>query len=1348
MPMGDLKAKKSLRLSQGVQRVRGRSKRASGAAISAVSTGRIPIRTAWVNTGAVLAAALPFACGSTDVEKQEKTAVNIAAISAGSANLRLQQLTAACVANQVQDFFNVTNNGTALVAVSDITIKLWVDDTSAANLVGQVNYGGCLLDAAGSCVHQVTGVTATATKFSPACGPDPNHQANWEVTITSTDHSALGAGLTWSNIQSAVHLTNYANFNPGTSEWYSPCLSGSSFKDSSYFAVYVQGNLVTSSTGVPPACRAVRGTQPLAGEIPPGVSDTFLVGALPGTTQLSVGISLPLRNQADLQTLLQQLYDPKNKKYRKYIDPTTFGNSYGVSSTDYQKVVTFAQARGLTVRNQYPSRNFLVVSGTAASVESAFRVTLNNYQRADGTVFFAPANEPSLDLDVPVMHLTGLDNWAIMHRQVPGGGTGPAGYCRPNQAANAFWGNDFRNVYFPNCGLNASGQTIGLFESALYYDTDITSYITATGIATPPSITPVSVGTPVRDFVQGFPNACPADPYAIAVPNNCGASITVHPGVGDEIEVALDIEMVISMAPGAAVRVYETSDTGSFGAIETIQAMLNEPASTRPSVASSSWMWDNGTYDPAVADAFLQAAVTGLSIVWCSGDWGAYVEGGAHSVPESPLNDTSLITVVGGTALSTTGSGSSIKYGSESVWNDSAADVALDPNCSLSTCQGLSCGCKDTSSGGVCSGYTLCTTAAGVIVAQPPGTQSGNGLTCASSSYPNLPIPSYQQNLPAYLTSAAGSALSTTTRMIPDVSMVADQLAIFALDTVPDSTTNGGLFVLDPVEQCGFGTSAAAPLWAGVIALANHQQALLQQPPLGFVNPALYTLAAASKSSYSDSTGAFHDVTVGSNVYSGSTATTSYQAVQGYDLATGLGSPNGLNNCNPINVLPPQSCMPGSALSALVMGNNVVAFMPNGSWSDMADTNKGISVVPIEGSLVATQIPTAGVINTCSGNSLTGNVVCTDNGTGVYVIDGKSLIQGGSANVQTLTSSANTYEDFSGGGCETCNVSMDPLHNRAYLSIGYGSGAAFQSLDLSQNPPVLGTPIPTGQQATTEDVVVDTLRGFILSPNEGFENSASASVGDFQLINTSTQQVFDYINPPGVAQPGSPDLCSGLPFPGGFDGVAEDCTTGIAVATVEFTDQLYLVDLTQATFNTDQKTWSPNGSGSFISIPEVRPYMCSVGAGTDGAAIAPNSHLGVITGEFGDNHFVVIKLPSISGSGTPTLKYAFAPIPNTPDGRPWVHGKDPHTVTAYTSAGIQRAFAIVEDDAFSNGTRTYLAVIDLQAVLDARPSGSNTVASLSWCLGNGPNPSGCPVRFVKVGVNAVGPSAALASPLP
>jgi len=74
------------------------------------------------------------------------------------------------------------------------------------------------------------------------------------------------------------------------------------------------------------------------------------------------------------------------------------------------------------------------------------------------------------------------------------------------------------------------------------------------------------------------------------------------------------------------------------------------------------------------------------------------------------------------------------------------------------------------------------------------------------------------------------------------------------------------------------GTSFAAPMWAGYLALANEQAASKGDNPPGFINPTIYPLGLAS--GYKTD---FHDITSGSN---------GFPAVKGYDLATGWGSPN------------------------------------------------------------------------------------------------------------------------------------------------------------------------------------------------------------------------------------------------------------------------------------------------------------------------------------------------------------------------------------------------------------------------------------------------------------------------
>ncbi len=111
-------------------------------------------------------------------------------------------------------------------------------------------------------------------------------------------------------------------------------------------------------------------------------------------------------------------------------------------------------------------------------------------------------------------------------------------------------------------------------------------------------------------------------------------------------------------------------------------------------------------------------------------------------------------------------------------------------------------------------------------------------------------------------------------RGVPDVA-AADASTAMAL------TFAGG--VLYPAQ----GTSAATPLWAAVITLADQDAG----HHLGFVNPALYTIAHSPAYHH-----AFHDVITGDNsVFWPTRAFTGYTAGPGWDPVTGLGSPNAHN---------------------------------------------------------------------------------------------------------------------------------------------------------------------------------------------------------------------------------------------------------------------------------------------------------------------------------------------------------------------------------------------------------------------------------------------------------------------
>ncbi|HEY0758025.1 MAG TPA: S53 family peptidase [Acidisarcina sp.] len=103
-------------------------------------------------------------------------------------------------------------------------------------------------------------------------------------------------------------------------------------------------------------------------------------------------------------------------------------------------------------------------------------------------------------------------------------------------------------------------------------------------------------------------------------------------------------------------------------------------------------------------------------------------------------------------------------------------------------------------------------------------------------------------------------------------------------DVCGDADPNTGYnIVLQGATLSIGGTSAVAPLWAGLLALINQQLATNGKPSLGFVNSLIYGLPASAN--------AFHDITSGNNDIDGNLGV--YSAVPGWDACTGLGSPNG-----------------------------------------------------------------------------------------------------------------------------------------------------------------------------------------------------------------------------------------------------------------------------------------------------------------------------------------------------------------------------------------------------------------------------------------------------------------------
>jgi hypothetical protein len=366
------------------------------------------------------------------------------------------------------------------------------------------------------------------------------------------------------------------------------------------------------------------------------------------------------------------------------------------------------------------------------------------------------------------------------------------------------------------------------------------------------------------------------------------------------------------------------------------------------------------------------------------------------------------------------------------------------------------------------------------------------------------------------------------------------------------------------------------------------------------------------------------------------------------------------------------ACVPTSSL-AVTTGPNVNAYVPFGWW---AGGTTGIEEVPLEGTGTALNFPTIGTVNSCASNSVTSEVVCTENTATVDLINGSALT--------SLTSGSNTFAAFSGGQCENCGVGINAANNTAVIAMGLVGGAegtyaggfsGVQVLNLATNTFNTGFPL---EHYVSENISIDSTRNLILSPSEE---------GIYDLLKIgSGNSLTEYGNNIG----------------GTLDSAAEDCTTGIALAADEFSDDIYITDLTQATFTPGSPgTWT--APGQFIDLNDG-----GYSAGTSGISSAPGSgHLAVVTGEFGGSAYSALQLPSTSGSGTPTLAdYAYVgSMPNTPDGGTFVAGFDPHTVTAYTSPNTNKSYAVFVD--YATGEPNYLGVVDLACVL-AQPRTAGT----------------------------------------
>jgi subtilase family serine protease len=580
-----------------------------------------------------------------------------------------------------------------------------------------------------------------------------------------------------------------------------------------------------------------------------------LNGQLAATQNMRLVISLPLRNQDQLDQLLIDLYDPNSPSYRQFLSVEQFTEQFGPTQAEYEAAINFARENGLTVEGTSPNRLNLQVSGTVASVEAAFHVSLGIYQHpTENRKFYAPDREPTTNLTFPLWHISGLDNYSIPHpaglERSPANSGSNSNATTGSGPSASFLGSDMRAAYYGGTALTGTGQSVGLLE----FD-----------------------GTDLADLATYYTNAKQTNNVPITLLSTDGTSTScldsTAGGNCDDTEQTLDMTQALGMAPGlSSLVVYVgTSDAAIFNAMAT--------ASPLNAQLGSSWTWSPA--DPTTDNPYFEEfAAQGQNLFQAAGDNKKWTTTGKAS--EIYPADDVYVTSVGGTDLTTNSAGG--PWGSETAWADSGGGISPD----------------------------------------------------------KFAIPSWQK------TAAAGCAsCSQTYRNGPDVSANANFTFYVCADQIACTANEYG------------GTSFAAPMWAGYLALVNQQSVANGNGLLGFINPTLYSIGAGS--SYTTD---FHDITSGSNGYSATT---------GYDLATGWGSPNGSGLINALagtsSVVP--ATMTSPSPSSTLTGASTTFTWNAGSggvtgyylWVGTSPgTSNLVNIGPLSGTTATVTLPTSGAM--------------------------------------------------------------------------------------------------------------------------------------------------------------------------------------------------------------------------------------------------------------------------------------------------------------------------------------------------------------------------------------------------
>ena len=624
-------------------------------------------------------------------------------------------------------------------------------------------------------------------------------------------------------------------------------------------------NLTKTALAASLACAAIAagGAQAdtLSGHVAGWVSKSTNLGAAPDTTPVALSVYLKFSNQAGLDTLLAAQTTKGGPLYRHSITPGQFRSQFAPAASSVAAIERELRQWGFRIVREPSSRFYIEAIGTVAQVKAAFGVSQNLYS-FNGLTLRANAENPTVpsDFAAAVTYIGGLDDNEMLnvpkHVTLDGSesqadlstdpNAPPLPSTIPPSHCDSFWGDLTATVSaapspYPAtlpwlvCGYtpqqireaygsdkvaqDGTGARVAIIDA---YDSptivsDANTYSANHGL-------PKLNGSNFKQVVPPDVFNLPAPPKSKGLPSKCAVQTWFT-------EETLDVESVHSVAPGATI-IYVGAQSCAAPLTDALYDTIDGGLAD---IITNSWGNVGEAYKPAnrltaEVQAFEQAAVEGISILFSSGDDGDDSQLVGHATPDSPASNP-LVTAVGGTSLALmNASGTKSEWG----WGDYRAvfsGVSVSADGTSVTDTGLGAYAFYSGAGG----------GASFFFAQPAYQAPVVPAALATTSFEanGTPIP-----------------LSPARRVVPDVAMDADPYTGFLIGqtfTISNSILDTGCVAESTtLEYCEYGiggTSLASPLFAGVLALVNQQRFANHLGAVGYVNPALYGLTVGTPGS-------------------------------------------------------------------------------------------------------------------------------------------------------------------------------------------------------------------------------------------------------------------------------------------------------------------------------------------------------------------------------------------------------------------------------------------------------------------------------------------------------------------